>query len=178
MKFNCQTLEFVLSSRWSRMSKTGCHPACLLVKSALKQKCQQCKIWFRCGTNIHAFHEYAAALAFIASLCVFCWLELEEVWCVSQLKLKLWIESLFMSLEVSLVLVSTSLQTLPFWNGAIPQTHLRIPLVRPLGRRIMNSFVRWNKVIHFVFRNITEYIGMVLQEGRVHGKDKSVGENS
>ena len=61
----------------------------------------------------------------------------------SPLKPKTGIESLFMSLEVGLVLVSTSLQTLPFWSEAIPQTHLRRPLVRPLGvERIMNSFVR------------------------------------
>lgn len=79
-------------------------------------------------------------------------------------------------LEVGLVLVSTSLQTLPFWSAAMPQTHLRRPLFRPLGERIMNSFVRWKKVIHLVFRNITD--NMVREiEGRVHWEDKSVTEN-
>lgn len=43
---------------------------------------------------------------------------------VSQLKLQTWIESLFMSLEVGLVLVSTSLQTLPFWSVAIFHKHI------------------------------------------------------
>lgn len=52
---------------------------------------------------------------------------------VSQLKLKTWTKSLFMSLEVGLILVSTSLQTPQCWSEAIPQTHLRIPLLRPLG---------------------------------------------
>lgn len=76
----------------------------------------------RCWADIHAFYECAVALAFIASLRFF-----HPVWLgfgVSQLKLQTWIESLFMSLEVGLVLVSTSLQTLPFWSVAIFHKHI------------------------------------------------------
>lgn len=116
-------------------------PACLLIgcvstpkkkkKDWRKQQSEQCTIWDRCWADIHACHEYVAALAFIALPVLF--LYAGGAFGAPPLKLKTGIESLFMSLEVGLVLVSTSLQTLPLWSVAIPQTHLRRPLLRPLG---------------------------------------------
>lgn len=46
------------------------------------------------------------------------------------------------------------------------------------AERIMNSFVRWKKMLHPVLVNISDNAGMVLNlEGRVHWKDKSVTGN-
>lgn len=105
-------------------------PACLFIGyvSTPKKKLEE-------NNNLYNVRfEWDVELIFMLSMNVLLLLHLlllyaffHPVWLgfgVSQLKLQTWIESLFMSLEVGLVLVSTSLQTLPFWSVAIFHKHI------------------------------------------------------
>lgn len=97
--------------------------------------CQHSKEKLEENNNLYNVRfEWDVELIFMLSMNVLLLLHLlllyaffHPVWLgfgVSQLKLQTWIESLFMSLEVGLVLVSTSLQTLPFWSVAIYHKHI------------------------------------------------------
>lgn len=74
-------------------------------------------------------------------------------------------ETLFMSLEVSHITADSVF-------GASPCTtdmYEKINSVSSRAERIMNSFVRWKKVLHPVLGNISDNTGTVLNtEGRVH----------
>lgn len=90
-------------------------------KYVTKQQCEQCKIWVRCWADIHAFWICCCSCNKFRKQALVClnWNWRHEV-------------SSLLAHHCTLLL---------FWNVAMPQTHLRRPILRPLGGGKDNEFL-------------------------------------